>query len=83
MNDKILPPLNEEAWLIWLDYRKQIRKPLFPVSHPLAQRKLQRFGDKQMAVVEQSIENGWQGLFPLKQDDTVFDPTTFNPEAPW
>lgn len=77
-----LPPLDEAAWLVWLDYRKQIRKPLFPVSHPLAMKKLQRFGAKQMAVVEQSIENGWQGLFPLKQDDTVDDPS-FNPQAPW
>lgn len=78
-----LSKLDEAAWDTWLDYRKQIRHPLFPVSHPLARRKLQRFGDKQMAVVEQSIENGWRGLFPLREDGTVFDPTTFNPEAPW
>jgi hypothetical protein len=31
-----------------------------------AQRKLAGFGAGQAAVVEQSIANGWQGLFPLK-----------------
>lgn len=75
-------PLDQAAWAVWLDYRKQIKKPLFPVSWPLAQRKLQRFGATQMAVVEQSIENGWQGLFPLK-DDATFDATSVDPQAPW
>lgn len=80
-----LPTLDAAAWEIWLDYRKQIKKPLFPVSWPLAQRKLARFGAQQMATVEQSIENGWQGLFPLHGSDTVsdFDAKSFNPTAPW
>lgn len=73
---------DQAAWDMWLDYRKQIKKPLFPVSWPLAQRKLARFGAQQMAVVEQSIENGWQGLFPLHDGGTVSDPP-FNPQAPW
>ncbi len=50
----------------WLDYRKKIRKPLKPASIPAAQRSLAAFGSDQAAVVEQSIANGWQGLFPLK-----------------
>lgn len=74
--------LDQAAWDIWLDYRRQIKKPLFPVSWPLAQRKLQRFGATQMAVVEQSIENGWQGLFALKEDANV-DAGSFDVEAPW
>jgi len=77
-----LHSLDEEAWALWVDYRKQIKKPLFPVSWPLAQRKLQRFGATQMRVVEQSIENGWQGLFALKEDANV-DAGSFDVEAPW
>lgn len=58
--------LDVTAWERWLEYRKAIRKTLKPVSWPAAQRKLASFGDKQAEVVEQSIANGWQGLFPLK-----------------
>lgn len=59
--------LDPDAWRAWLDYRVQIRKPLKPVSMPAAQRTLAAFGCNQMAVVQQSIANGWQGLFDLKQ----------------
>lgn len=59
--------LDVKAWENFLDYRKQIRKPLKPASIPAAQRKLAAFGCDQAAVVEQTIANGWQGLFPLKQ----------------
>lgn len=59
--------LNHDAWKRWVNYRKEIRKPLKPVSIPAAQRKLAAFGSDQTAVVEQSIANGWQGLFELKE----------------
>jgi len=62
-----VPGLDPEAWRAWLEYRVQIRKPLKPVSMPAAQRTLAAFGSNQMAVVQQSIANGWQGLFELKQ----------------
>lgn len=60
------PDLDLEVWERWLSYRKQIRKPIKPVSVPAAQRKLAGFGEQQGAVVEQSIANGWTGLFALK-----------------
>lgn len=58
--------LDVEAWERWLQYRKAIKKPLKPVSYEAAQKRLAAFGYQQAAVVEQSIANGWQGLFPLK-----------------
>lgn len=62
------PPsnLNVEAWHRWEQYRRQIRKPIHPASRLSAQRKLAAFGTDQEPVVEQSIANGWQGLFALK-----------------
>lgn len=60
------PNLNVEAWHRWVQYRKTIRKPIHPASRLSAQRKLAGFGADQTAVVEQSIANGWQGLFALK-----------------
>lgn len=60
------PGLDAKAWERWEGYRTQIRKPLKPVSIPAAQLALAAFGSEQAAVVEQSVANGWQGLFPLK-----------------
>lgn len=58
--------LDLDAWQLWVEYRREIRKPIRPASYPLAQRMFVKFGKDQMAVVRQSIANGWQGLFPLR-----------------
>jgi len=63
--------LDVVAWERWLTYRAGIRKPLKPVSQQAAQKQLAAFGKDQAAVVEQSIANGWQGLFALKQPAKV------------
>lgn len=59
--------LNLEAWERWHRYREDIRKPLKPASILAAQKQLAALGIEQASVVEQSIANGWQGLFPLKR----------------
>jgi hypothetical protein len=58
--------LNLDAWSRWDQYRREIRKPIKPASVQAAQRKLAGFGLDQSAVVEQSVGQGWTGLFPLK-----------------
>lgn len=64
--------LDPAAWMAWQAYRK-----LKPQSVPLAKKKLAGFGLSQLAVVEQSIANGWQGLFALKDQSTLpFRPKT-------
>lgn len=60
--------LDSTAWANWVDYRVKIRKPLKQVSMPAAQQQLAAFGSDQAAVVQQSIANGWQGLFALKHN---------------
>lgn len=60
------PGLDLAAWDRWVEYRKAIKKPIKPVSEELAQKALAKFGSDQVAVVEQSIANSWQGLFPVK-----------------
>ena len=62
------PPsnLNVEAWHRWVQYREAIGKRIKPASMAAAQRKLAGFGASQAAVVEQSIAEGYQGLFPVK-----------------
>jgi hypothetical protein len=54
-----------EAWEAWQQHRKELRKP----QTPLAIKKQLKFLEAQpdpIAVIEQSIRNGWQGLFALK-----------------
>lgn len=58
--------LDLEAWSRFETYRREIRKPIKPASVLASQKKLAAFGAAQPAVVEQSIANGWQGLFELK-----------------
>lgn len=60
--------LDEHAWARWVEYRGKAGKALKPVSWPSAMQALVKHGPSQMEVVEQSIANGWQGLFTLKQD---------------
>jgi hypothetical protein len=59
--------LDVDAWERYKAFRKAIKKPIKEVSEPAAKLKLQRFGADQAAVVDQSVANGWQGLFPLKE----------------
>jgi hypothetical protein len=55
--------VNHVAWAAWVHYRASIGKSLKPVSQERAARKLAEFGERQQACVDQSIANGWTGLF--------------------
>ncbi len=71
--DKVtIPPgLNtpgfQTAWREWLSYRRECRKPIRPST---AKRQLQELATNlpeiAIAMIEQSIRCGWQGLFDLK-----------------
>lgn len=60
------PGLDLDSWTRWCEYRKSIGKPLKPASAEEAAKALAAFGSQQSAVVAQSIANGWQGLFAIK-----------------
>lgn len=54
----------KEAWALWCQHRKEIKKKLTPTTTHLQLRKLSLWGEKRaIASIYQSIENGWQGLF--------------------
>lgn len=59
--------LDMQAWKRWETYRRSINKPIKSASMLAAQRKLAGFGADQSAVVENSIAEGYTGLFPAKQ----------------
>lgn len=66
-------PLDEQlnkAFLDYIDFRKKIKKPMTDRAIELAISKLDKLskGDNDVAIqiLEQSILNGWQALYPLK-----------------
>lgn len=59
----------DDALREYIRFRKEIKKPMTDRAIRLAVKKLQDMTDdvdEQIAIIEQSIVNGWQGLFPLK-----------------
>ncbi len=57
----------------WIEYRKQIKKPIKEATQETILNKMQNFTEEQCKfVINNSIENGWQGLFwdKLPKDET-------------
>ena len=65
-----LPPwLPPESWSHYQDHRKNKRAKLTPRAAALCFRTLEKLREKgqdPIAVIEQSIANGWTGLFPVQ-----------------
>ena len=64
--------LNIPAWREWRIYRKEtFRSKYKPIGEKAAIRKLMRlskgFQKLQKKILQQSIENGWKGIFELKE----------------
>jgi len=72
--------LNDLAWRRYDSYRKKIGKAFKAASISTAQRKLSTYGNDQMAVVEQTIERSWIGLFPVNVVSASVM-STFNADA--
>jgi hypothetical protein len=65
--------LNLEAWELWKAFRKeQFRTTYKPLGEAAAISKLLRISDNnkenQAKILQQSIENGWKGIFELKTE---------------
>ena len=56
------------AWSRWFKYRREKRKPLTNSTIEAQLNKLRLMGiDAAVDSINQSIENGWEGLFPRKE----------------
>ncbi|HGN0358424.1 TPA: helix-turn-helix domain-containing protein, partial [Proteus mirabilis] len=62
---KLAKPSNvsDEVWQDWINFRKEIKKPLTETMCKQQAKKLSLCTDAN-AVICNSIANGWQGLFP-------------------
>ena len=65
--------LLNEKYLEFLKFRKEIKKPVANASIQANKKSLMKHAnnnsDKAILIIEQSIANGWQGFFELKQQD--------------
>ncbi|TSC64534.1 MAG: bacteriophage-like protein [Microgenomates group bacterium Gr01-1014_93] len=59
--------LNREVWEVWVAYKKELKKPLSSHTIKLQLAMLEKNKNNHVEILEQSIRNGWAGLFPLKQ----------------
>lgn len=61
-----------KAWQGWIDYRKQLKKPLKDATVQAQWKEFVLWGEqKSVEAIEQSIKQGWQGLFePSKKFGT-------------
>ena len=68
------PELNQ-AILSFIEFRKSIKKPMTDHAVDLMIKKLNDMTvliPEQIEIINQSIMNGWQGIFPLKEQTTQF-----------
>lgn len=66
------PELNS-AIIAFIDFRKKIKKPMTEHAIQLMIDKLCKMSpniEDQIEILNQSVLNGWQGIFPLKQETT-------------
>lgn len=69
-----IPPLQKKI-NEWIAYRKQIKKPLREMSKEKLPSELMKLanGNEEIAmqIIDKSIANGYQGLFPLKENQNA------------
>jgi hypothetical protein len=65
------PGLDIPTFERWDSYRVAIRKPLTEHSYEANAKKIAACGTRQQELIELSISNDWQGLFPEKLNGTA------------
>jgi len=63
--------LNKEIWAEWVQFRKELRKKLVQTTINRQLKFLEKHKENHVAILEQSIQNGWQGLFDVKVTKSI------------
>jgi glucosamine 6-phosphate synthetase-like amidotransferase/phosphosugar isomerase protein len=70
-----LPPyVDKEIWDDWVQHRKEIKHPLKPTTIRSQLKQLEKWHNEGMDVneiIQTSITNSYQGLFPLRRDKST------------
>ena len=68
ISDLILPQnIKPETWSAYLEMRKVIKKPATLTAQKLVVKKLATLNGDPNVILEQSIQNSWQGVFEIKE----------------
>ncbi len=59
--------LNKPAWEEWIEFRKEIKKPLTTLGAKKCLAVLEAHQAQQKEIIDTSIARGWTGLFPPKE----------------
>lgn len=64
--------IDPDLWKAYLEHRRKVKAPMTERAQELAIMKLAKInretGQPKNAIIEQSIERGWKGLFEIKND---------------
>ncbi len=68
-NSYSIKSLTQDIWIDWCNHRKEIKHKLTPLT---AKMQLESLSKEPSAneIIKKSIQNGWQGLFPIKEEKT-------------
>jgi hypothetical protein len=62
----------KDAWELWVQHRKEIKKKLTPTSVKLQFKQLAAKNETEaIAMIKKAIEKGWTGLYELEEKDKV------------
>ena len=61
--------LDKETWEMWVNYRKEKKKPLTGTSIKLQLKLLEEYKSDHKQILLKSIQNSWTGLFPPSGSD--------------
>lgn len=59
--------LDKKTWEDWVQYRKEKKQKLTPISVKKQLKMLEENKGDHVGIINQSIQNGWTGLFPLRK----------------
>lgn len=63
-------PEFKETWIKFIQYRKERKKPLYPTSFLAKWKQMEAWGvANAINAINNSIANGWQGIFPVDQQE--------------
>lgn len=80
----------DEAWLMWMAYRREIKKPIKGKIGANGQLKklIKLSNGKQeiaVALIDQAIDHNWTGFYPLSKENAkgLTDGIPFEPNMEW
>jgi len=68
--------IDAKVWNAFIEHRKNLKKPLTEWAKKLIVDRLESIGGDFNALINQSIECGWQKIYPLKEEYKRPTPTT-------